>query len=603
MPDRDPRRADRAPRPGLAPGALVAAALAACALCAATAAVALAGETGADRVGAALTRTAMAAVPMTVGLMVLARRDDRFARLLAATGALWSLTVLAESHDPLAYSAGRVAVWIVEVAIVYLLLAFPSGHLSSADDRRALGATALIVGLLYVPTALVVEQYPVPSPYSGCGVHCPHNAFALVERTPAIVPDVVRPLREVLSALVLLWVAGLLIRRARQGGPLTRRMLAPVVAMAIVRGGALGAYDAVRRSDPVSATVDVLGWVYLLSLALIALSFAAGMLWRRLHATSALERLTLHLHPETTPATLRAALADALEDQSLEVVYRLSDEPGGWVDETGARVGPPPAQRGRTRTEVRLEGRLSAVIVSDAALALDPALLQAAASYAVVVLDNGRLVEQLSSAVAELSASRARIVAVSDDARRAIERDVHDGAQQRLVALRIKLGLESERVGQRSPEAAAQLERLAAEVEAAIDEVRSIARGIYPALLGDRGLVEALRAVALTAPVPCGVHAGRVGRLPLAIERAVYFACLAALQHAGPRATAARITLWADDRLRFEVCVDDPSAPSPGAVAPSWATGPRDRLDAVGGELRVEPAPGGGTLVSGSVPL
>ena len=160
-------------------------------------------------------------------------------------------------------------------------------------------------------------------------------------------------------------------------------MLAPVLAMAVVRGIALGAYDAARGSDPTSATLDALGWIYVLSLGFIALSFAVGMLWRGLYAATALQRLTLDLGPQTSPQALRAALADTLEDPSLRVAYRLEDEPDGWVDETAARVGPPREQIGRTLTEVRLNGQRVAAIDSDASLGQDPALLQAAASYAL----------------------------------------------------------------------------------------------------------------------------------------------------------------------------------------------------------------------------
>ena len=273
----------------------------------------------------------------------------------------------------------------------------------------------------------------------------------------------------------------------------------------------------------------------MLSLGLIALSFAVGMLWRGLYATTALQRLTLGLRPQTTPEALRAALADALEDPSLQIAYRLPDALDGWVSETATRVAPPREQQGRTLTEVSVNGQRIAAIDTDASLAQDPALLQAAASYALMVLENGRLVRRLTSSIGELSASRARIVAVTDQARRRIERDVHDGAQQRLVALRIKLALESERLEQEAPQTAAELELLGAEVDETIDEVRAIAHGIYPSLLSDRGLVEALRAAARSTPLSCTVEADGIGRHSQEIESAVYFACVGAVGQRRPR--------------------------------------------------------------------
>ena len=532
----------------------------------------------ANRGWIAATRALMVAAPMAVGIATLSRRHDRFAALLIPAGALWSLTVLAESQNATAYSAGRIAAWVVDAVVVYLLLAFPSGRLTSSLDRIAVAAVVIVVTVLYVPTALVVQHYPVPAPWSSCGIDCPPNAFALGHTTPAVVEDVIRPVREVLSVLIFLAVAGILARRTHRAGPLLRRMLAPVLTMAAFRGVALGAYDAARGSSPASATLDVLGWIYVLTLGLLALSFAVGMLWRRLYATTALQRLTLGLRPQTTPQALREALAEALEDPSLQIAYRLPDTRRDWVSETAARVEPPREREGRILTEVSLNGQRIAAIDTDATLAQDPALLRASASYALMVLENGRLVRRLTSSVGELSASRARIVAVTDQARRRIERDVHDGAQQRLVALRIKLALESERLEHEAPETAAELELLGTEVDDTIDEVRAIAHGIYPALLGDRGLVEALRAAALSTPLSCTIDAGGIGRHPLEVESAVYFACVGAVGNVGGEATRVAIKLWEDEHLRFEVRDDDPrparSRSRPGRVADRAARSP-----------------------------
>ena len=134
---------------------------------------------------------------------------------------------------------------------------------------------------------------------------------------------------------------------------------------------------------------------------------------------------------------------------------------------------------------------------------------------------------------------------------------MHDGAQQRLVALRMKLALESERLEHEAPQTAAELELLGAEVDETIDEVRAIAHGIYPSLLADRGLVEALRAAARNAPLSCTVEANGIGRHSQEIESAVYFACVGAVANVGRDATRITIRLWADESLRFEVRDDD----------------------------------------------
>jgi signal transduction histidine kinase len=586
----------------VAAGAIVVIAIAAAALCAGAVVVTLGNAPPEDRAWIAVARGLVIAAPVVVGLATLSRRHDRFAALLVAAGAVWSLTVLAESHDATLYSVGRIAAWVVDVMVVYLLLSFPSGRLTSSPARVAMAATVVVVVLLYLPTALVVQHYPEPSPWSTCGIDCPPNAFAIGHTTPSFVADLVRPLREVLSVLIFLGVAVILAQRTYRTGPLLRRMLVPVLAMAIFRGVALGAYVAARGSAPTSASLDVLGWIYVLSLGLIALSFAIGMLWRGLYATTALQRLTLGLRPQTTPQALHAALAEALEDPSLRIAYRLPDEPDDWVSETATRVAPPREQQGRTLTEVSVNEQRIAVIDTDASLAQDPALLQAAASYALMVLENGRLVRRLTSSIGEVSASRARIVAVTEQARRRIERDVHDGAQQRLVALRIKLALESERLEHEAPQTAAELELLGAEVDETIDEVRAIAHGIYPSLLSDRGLVEALHAAARSAPLSCTVEADAIGRHPLEIESAVYFACVGAVANVGREATRIAIRLWADESLRFEVRDNNPASPSPDP-GQAWLDESRDRLAAMAGELAVEAVPGEGTRVTGSVPL
>src|SRR4051795_4497171 len=344
------------PQRGLAPGAIVILAIAAAALCAGAVVLTLAEAPAGDRAWAAVTGAVVIAAPIAVGLATLARRQDRFAAVLVGAGALWSLTVLAQSHDPTLYSVGRIAAWVVDVVVIYLLLSFPSGRLTSSPARVAMAATVVLVGLLYLPTALVAQHFPEPSPWSTCGLDCPPNAFAIGDTTPAFVADVVRPLRELLSVLVFLGVAVVLAQRTYRAGPLLRRMLVPVLAMAIFRGVALATYDAARGSAPTAASLHALGWVYILSLALIALSFSVGMLWRGLYATTALQRLTLGLDPQTTPEALRAALADALEDPSLHIAYRLPDGLDGWVSETATRGEPPREQRGRIPNAGRGQG-------------------------------------------------------------------------------------------------------------------------------------------------------------------------------------------------------------------------------------------------------
>ena len=207
----------------------------------------------------------------------------------------------------------------------------------------------------------------------------------------------------------------------------------------------------------------------------------------------------------------------------------------------------------------------------------------------------------------DLSDSRARLITVADDERRRIERDLHDGAQQRLVALQIRLALLREQIAPTAPEGAAALRRFEGEIELASEEVRALAHGIYPPQLTERGLAYALRAAARSAPLPTTVRIEHVGRYGPAVESTVYFACMEALQNAAKHAHGASgvtISLTENGRLRFEVRDDGPGfAPDEHAHDGSGLANLRDRLAAVGGELEIRSAPGDGTRVAGVIPV
>jgi signal transduction histidine kinase len=218
------------------------------------------------------------------------------------------------------------------------------------------------------------------------------------------------------------------------------------------------------------------------------------------------------------------------------------------------------------------------------------------AGQAGLVLRNVRLIE-------ELQESRRRIVAAQDERARKLERDLHDGAQQQLVALSVKLGL-AEQLLARDPEKTRQiLSDLKTDAGDALDNLRDLARGIYPPLLADRGLGAALDAQARKATLDVRVHADRVGRYPQEVEAAVYFCALEALQNIAKyaHATSATISLNQNDgHLTFEIA-DDGEGFEPSRAHGSGLTNMRDRVEAVGGSLEVTSRPGAGTTVSGRI--
>ena len=551
-----------------------------------------------------LARAVMVGAPIAVGLYAYSRSPfRRFGVLLAGIGLAWAVASLANSPDGVLYSVGRVGGWLAELAIVYVVLAFPSGRLVDRADRVLAAATVALVGLLYLPTALLVETYPVPALTTACSQGCPPNALEVVGSQPAFVEDLVYPVREVLLIAITVAVVLRLVARLRAASPIMRRTLEPVLIAAIFRVAALGAAILARRLDLDEDVTATATWVVALALPVVALAFLVGLVRWRLFVAGAMQRLATRLpgHPE--PEQLRDALADAFDDPSIDIVYRLGD---GWVDTHGRPFAAPPGDSGQWLTEVRDNGTRVAAIVHDAGLRGDDAFIATATSYALMTLDNQRLTAQARALLREVSESRARIQATADDERRRIERDLHDGAQQRLVALRIQLELEAEEVELEDAVRAATLRRLGEDVEEAIDEVRSLARGIYPAALADRGLVDALRAAALRSPLPTTVLAAGVGRYPREIETTAYFCCLEALQNAAKHAhgaSAAVIDLSGIESLRIEVRDDGAGFDVATALPGSGLVNMRDRLSAVDGELTTVSSPGAGTRLIITIPV
>jgi signal transduction histidine kinase len=401
-------------------------------------------------------------------------------------------------------------------------------------------------------------------------------------------------------------VAVLLARRLRHCGPMLRRATSPVFVVAVAQFVTFVVYLWSRRAGTVPATVDVLGWLWLLTLPTIGLSFAFGLVNRRLYAAAALQQLTLRLRAPATAPELRGRLAEALEDPSLRVVYWLDGDPGRWVDESGWPTTTPEREAGRAVTELKAAGRPLAAVLHDPALAPDTAFVRAAAAYGLVVLENTRLIGELRSSLQLLSESESRTATAAKGERDRIERDLHDGAQQRLVALRVRLSLLAERLGDEGPVGAVEVEALAGQVDKAIDEVRSLAHDSYPGELARDGLAGALRSAVTGAPLRIRVVGDGVGRFPPDIESTVYFACLEAVQNAVKHARGATrivvVLMTAGERLRFEIQDDGAGFPDDRPRHGAGLANITDRLTSVGGRLTIASSPGRGTCVMGSIP-
>ena len=353
--------------------------------------------------------------------------------------------------------------------------------------------------------------------------------------------------------------------------------------------------------DP--STISDVGWFLTVGRALLPYGFVLSIVVSTFFAAAALKKIVSRLVESPSAPELRTTLADALDDPSLELGFRLG-RAGGFVDSSGEPLASmPPA--GQSSTPVTRNGETVAVIWHDAALETDPELVAAAAQALLLAIENGRLTGELESTNTELRATRARVVTAGDAERRKLERDLHDGAQQHLVALSMRVGLVREFA---DPEVAQRLDDVGNELEEILAELRDLAHGLYPPVLREFGLREALASVVRRSASPVRLEAAAIGRYSEDEEATVYFCCVEGLQnaakHAGSGATAV-IRLWErDGRLCFEIADDgagfDPDSASGSA---SGYTNMTDRMASLGGTISVDTAPGQGTTVRGSLPV
>ena len=350
---------------------------------------------------------------------------------------------------------------------------------------------------------------------------------------PGFVDAVIIPFRETATVLLFAGVVAVLAARIRKGHAADAHH-----ARARPRGRdpARACHDRGHRGPAClpGRAEEVLAWVIALSFAGVAVGFMAGLWAWRLFENRALRRLAAGLaaHP---PALSLSETAELCQSRWID---RWRSSTGHGTSRTAGSTcrGSPSslASSGGARCVTEIsgdDGRVVAV-VHDPALRDDPTFLDVARASVLKALELERLSAELRSSLRELNESRARIMSGADRERQRIERDLHDGAQQSLVALRIRLELAGELLRE-SPAGAEQLlGKLSTEVDDALEQVRSLARGVYPSLLSDRGLGEALRSAALRSPVRITVDADGIGRHSPMVEAAVYFCCLEAIQNA-----------------------------------------------------------------------
>ncbi len=460
--------------------------------------------------------------------------------------------------------------------------------------------------MLWLPTALLVNRYPTPSDWVTCSANCPHNAFMIVSHEPGVVASVVVPLRELLVVLLFIAVVVRLVQRIVSASRIRRRTMTPVLAVAAAGIGITAVGFVVRRFAPGSPALAVTRWLVAFVLPAMALAFLVGLVRWRLYVGASLRRFAAWVGSSAGPAGVRDAFADAFEDPTLEIVYPVAED--RWAAADGRPVDAPAVGGGRSVTDLHdAGGSVVAVLIHDQALEAESAFINVIGSYASLSLENQRLAADVAHLVGEMRDTQSRAAASADDAREQIERDLHDGAQQRLIMLRMKLQLAAERSGNAAPDTTEELNQLGTEVQLAIDELRALAAGVFPAVLGDFGPVAALKQAIRAAPVPTTVSGANVGRYRREIERAIYFCCLEALQntykHANTATSSAVRISTRGRELTFEV-TDNGLGFDVGTVAlGAGLRNMHDRVASLGGSLTIDAGRGHGTRITGAIPL
>jgi signal transduction histidine kinase len=558
-----------------------------------------------ESLGRAVLDALLIAPALAVGLFALrAERTARFGGLLVAAALLWSVALLGDAERSLPYSVGRVAAWCVFPLLVYLMLSFPEGRLTSPRDVRLFRAVTALSLILYLGSVPFIESYPAHSPWVRCDSDCPSNAFLVLSSQPDLIDSLIAPLREGLAAVLFTAVSLALVAKMRSAPTLRRVTLAPVVAVAVLTSLLLVGFLIARNLAPEANVANAIGIAWMLSLPAIAAAYCLGVLQRRLLVGNALTGLGLALNASLAARQLGTVLRSSIGDPRVELLVR---EPGGgrWLHEDGRPADEELPGPGRVMREIRGPSGPAAAIVLTVDLDADDELVDAIVSLTEAALRESRLQAELDVSRSDLDDSRKRIATAADRERRRIERDLHDGAQQRLIALRMRLSLVEELV-LGDPAAEDAIRTLEQDVDRALEEIRSLAHGIYPALLADRGLADALESVARRSPLPVEVSADGLTRLPPEIETAVYFSCIEALQNAikhGGDATRVRISLHQTALLAFQVIDDGAGFAVAHVRGGTGLANMHDRVESLGGVLTVDSALGQGTVVRGAVPV
>jgi signal transduction histidine kinase len=524
------------------------------------------------------------------------RRASRIGPLLVLLGVATWFTAWQASDLPLAFVIGIAGEPVVAFLTLYLALSFPSGRLASNRDRATIGVWSATVAVGWVGAILLVRDLGPAGPLSACIPACPPNPFgAGVASIGGL--QLGWAMLAIAAVFVVARTGLTLAKGIASASPARRRELAPVFAASAFYLAALILHHGARFLGPSAPITDATEAMMALARLAFPLAFLASLVKVELVAVRASRRIAEALTAPSSARDIEQRLSNAVRDSDLrlgiwdprEHAYRNSE------DVVMSRAATPP---NRLWISVRDNGERLAAIETDAAYRATPRLTETLRSAAQIEVNS-------LAASNQADTLRSRAIQSSDAERTRIARDLHDSAQQRLVALRVQLMLAAENY----EALAANRElatRLAADLDIAIEDLRQLARRfLTPAALGN-GIAPALRALADNWRVPVTVRARGLERHPAAVELAVYNCCLEALQnvadHAGPAASVDVHIVERKGDIFFAVADDgvgfDPAATERGAGLARIV----DRALLAGGCASIRTAPGRGVRVSGLIP-
>jgi signal transduction histidine kinase len=533
------------------------------------------------------------AVPSAVGMLWWMRRPaSGIGPLLVALGLSSWLLSWQSAKDPLAVALGVAAAGLIAFQTLYLCMSFPAGRLTTQLERWVALAAAIVLGLAWLPVAFMSDG---GLQFTLCTPGCP-PLIDVGSNSPLAIRELFFALSNIFIAGAVLAVVGASYVRA--SAPRRRASLVVLVVSVFYLVTAIAAYAARLGSPPNEQLLMQLSVLHLSSRMVLPLGFLAALLHAEYYAAGAIRRLVEGLGSGVSLRRLRGVLAAAVGDPKL----RIGVWDGGlrrYVDSDGSAFVWPSPGSGRAVLPIERNGQPIAAIVADEAVVAERDLRDAAATATVLAIEE-------QNVEGEVMALRVQAVAAADAERQRIVRDLHDSAQQRLVALRVRVSLLANEAGRQEANRAVS-DRLATELDQSIVELRSITRRFLPPSTIASGVAPALRSLTTSWPIEITVHDRGVGRHGQATEMAVFSCCIDAIRNAmehGGRAVKVSVRLFERGGfLRFVVrdngtgfdATDIP--PGPGLTAMN------DRIVVAGGCLSFVSAPGKGTIVTGTIPV